>query len=70
VCAGDFDNDGNEDLFVTYWGPNSLYRNNGKGSFDDVAVQAGVAGPNDEWTTGCSFLDYDRDGKLDLIVAS
>jgi hypothetical protein len=70
VCAGDFDNDGNEDLFVTYWGPNSLYRNNGKGSFEDVAVQAGVAGPNDEWTTGCSFLDYDRDGKLDLIVAS
>ena len=70
VCGGDFDNDGNEDLFVTYWGPNSLFRNKGNGSFEDVAARSGVAGPDDEFTTGCTFADYDRDGHLDLFVAS
>jgi hypothetical protein len=70
VCGGDFDNDGNLDLYVTYWGLNSLYRNKGGGVFEDIAVRAGVAGPKDEWSTGCTFLDYDRDGLLDLFVAS
>lgn len=70
VCRGDFDNDGNEDLYVTYWGVNSLYRNLGSGKFQDVARAAGVAGPDEEWSTGCTFLDFDRDGLLDLFVAS
>ncbi|MGH9628120.1 MAG: FG-GAP repeat domain-containing protein, partial [Bryobacteraceae bacterium] len=70
VCAGDFDNDGHDDLFVTYWGPNALFRNKGDGSFDDVAPAAGLTGPKDEWSTGCTFLDYDRDGHLDLFVSS
>jgi len=70
ACGGDFDNDGNEDLFVTYWGANSLYRNKGDGAFEDVAARAGVAGPPQEWSTGCTFVDYDRDGRLDLFVTS
>jgi hypothetical protein len=70
VCGGDFDNDGHEDLFVTYYGPNALHRNRGDGTFEDMAARAGVAGPKDEWSTGCTFVDYDRDGRLDLLVAS
>jgi hypothetical protein len=70
VCGGDFDNDGRPDLFVTYWGPNVLYRNRGDGTFEDVTRRAGVAGPDSEWSTGCTFLDYDRDGHLDLFVTS
>jgi enediyne biosynthesis protein E4 len=70
VCAGDYDNDGNTDLYVTYWGLNSLFRNKGSGRFDDVAAQAGVAGRKEQWSTGCTFLDYDRDGHLDLFVAT
>jgi hypothetical protein len=71
ACAvGDFDNDGFDDLFVTYWGHNVLYRNNGDGTFTDVSVKAGVAGTGDRWGAGCCFLDYDRDGRLDLFVAS
>lgn len=70
VCAGDFDNDGLTDLFVTYWGRNSLYRNLGDGRFEDVAQKAGVAGPDREWSSGCTFFDYDRDGQLDLFVTS
>lgn len=70
VCAGDFDNDGYTDLYVTYWGPNVLYRNSGQGSFEDVTAKASVAGPPKGWSTGCTFLDYDRDGHLDLFVAS
>ena len=69
VCVGDYDNDGNEDLFVTYYGKNVLYRNNGNGTFSDVSDRAGVAG-NGAWSTGCAFLDYDRDGKLDLFVST
>lgn len=68
VCAGDFDNDGAVDLFVGYWGLNSLYRNLGDGRFEDIAVRAGVGGPAKEWTTGCTFADYDRDGDLDLFT--
>ncbi len=70
VCVGDFDNDGFDDLYVTYWGPNVLYRNNGNGTFTDVTSRAGVAGPGKEWSSGCTFIDYDRDGYLDLFVTS
>jgi enediyne biosynthesis protein E4 len=70
VCVGDFDNDGWEDLYVTYYGKNILYRNNGDGTFTDVSEKAGVAGTGKLWGTGCAFVDYDRDGKLDLMVAN
>lgn len=70
VCAGDFDNDGFEDLFVTYYGHDVLYRNTGKGSFEDVTAAAGLAGVPVRWGTGCSFVDYNLDGKLDLFVAN
>ena len=70
VCAGDYDNDGYEDLYVTGYGKNRLYRNMGNGSFEEVAGPAGVAGSGTEWSTGCAFVDYDRDGKLDLMVAT
>jgi hypothetical protein len=72
VCAGDYDNDGWEDLYVTCFGANRLYRNNGaKGgdvTFTDVAAKVGVADPR--WSTGATFGDYDNDGRLDLFVAN
>ncbi|MGC1627385.1 MAG: CRTAC1 family protein [Candidatus Acidiferrales bacterium] len=68
-CVGDFDNDGNLDLFVTYWGQNVLYHNNGDGTFTDVTEKAGLRTARDEWNTGCSFIDFDRDGKADLFIA-
>jgi enediyne biosynthesis protein E4 len=70
VCAGDVDNDGHLDLYVTYWGPNVLYRNRGDGVFEDITERSGTAGPPKEWSSGCTFLDYDRDGNLDLFVTS
>src|SRR3979490_2258966 len=70
VCVGDYDNDGFEDLYVTYYGRNVLYHNNGDGTFSEVGEKARVAGGGKAWSTGCSFLDYDRDGKLDLFVAT
>jgi hypothetical protein len=70
VCAGDYDNDGFEDLYVTYYGKNVLYHNNGNGTFADVSEKAGVAGSGKAWGTGCAFIDYDRDGHLDLMVAN
>jgi len=70
VCVGDYDNDGFDDLFVTYYGNNVLYHNNGDGTFTDVSEKAGVAGKKTRWGTGCAFVDYDRDGKLDLFVAN
>jgi hypothetical protein len=57
-------------LFVTYYGKNVLYHNNGNGTFTDVSNKAHVAGPGSAWSTGCAFLDYDRDGKLDIFVAT
>ncbi|HEY8548582.1 MAG TPA: CRTAC1 family protein [Vicinamibacterales bacterium] len=69
-CVGDYDNDGYEDLFVSYWGRDVLYHNNGDGTFTDVSERAGVAGPPNRWGAGCCFLDYDRDGHLDLFVSS
>ena len=70
VCIGDYDNDGWDDLFVTYYGRNLLYHNNGNGTFTEVAHKAGVAGDPSLWNTGCAFLDYDRDGRLDLFIAN
>jgi enediyne biosynthesis protein E4 len=70
VCVGDYDNDGFEDLFVTYWGQNVLYHNNGDGTFKDVTQKAGLASSSRRWGTGCAFLDYDRDGHLDLFVSN
>src|SRR5579862_5619978 len=69
VCVGDYDNDGWEDLYVTYYGKNRLYHND-HGVFTEVAEKAGVAGSGKAWGTGCAFVDYDRDGHLDLIVAN
>ena len=69
-CVGDYDNDGFDDLFVTCWGRNVLYHNNGDGTFTDVSEKAGVAGGGTRWGAGCCFIDYDRDGRLDLFVAN
>jgi hypothetical protein len=70
ACVGDYDNDGFDDLYVTDYGKNRLFHNQGNGIFKEVAEQAGVAGSGKEWGTGCAFVDYDRDGKLDLMVAN
>src|SRR5712672_2177964 len=70
VCVGDYDNDGWEDLYVTYYGKNTLYHNNGNGTFTDVSDKAGVGGSGKAWGTGCAFIDYDRDGHLDLMVSN
>jgi hypothetical protein len=70
VCVGDYNNDGFEDLFLTYYGHNRLYRNNGDGTFIDVTTRAGLLHSGDRFGTGCTFLDYDRDGHLDLFVAN
>jgi len=70
VCAGDFDNDGFTDLFVTYWGQNRLYRNVGGKRFEDVTSQAHLTQDRTRYNTGCAFLDYDGDGHLDLFVAN
>jgi hypothetical protein len=69
VCAGDYDNDGWVDLFVTFWGHNVLLHNNGDGTFTDVTKKAGLWQDNVNWSTGCAFVDYDRDGHLDLFIA-
>jgi hypothetical protein len=66
VAVGDYDNDGNEDLYVTSYGKNILYHNNGDGTFTDVTAKAGVAGGG--WSVSAGFFDYDNDGKLDLFV--
>jgi hypothetical protein len=70
VCVGDYDNDGNLDLFVTYYGQNVLYHNNGNGTFSDVTHESGLMQAGDHWNTGAAFVDYNRDGHLDLFVSN
>jgi hypothetical protein len=70
ACVGDYDNDGFDDLYVTYYGRNRLYHNQGNGTFKEIGAAAGVAGDGKAWGSGCAFVDYDRDGKLDLMVAN
>src|SRR5262249_54881238 len=70
VCVGDYDNDGFDDLFISYYGKNALYKNNGDGTFTDVSEKAGVAGGKTRWGSGAAFVDYDKDGDLDLFVAN
>ena len=70
VTVGDYNNDGFEDLFITYWGQNRLYRNNGDGTFTEVTEKAGLLSPQPRFGSGCAFLDYDRDGNLDLFVSN
>ncbi len=70
VCVGDYNNDGFEDLFCTYFGQNKLYRNNGDGTFTDVTKAAGLWNEKPRWGAGCTFLDYNRDGRLDLFVSN
>ena len=68
VTVGDYDNDGYEDIYVTNWGSSILYHNNGNGTFTDVTAKAGVENPH--FGTGAAWIDYDRDGKLDLFVGN
>jgi hypothetical protein len=68
VCAGDMDNDGNVDLFMTQWGQNVLYRNQGNGTFQDETQSRGLVSPKTRWSSGCAFVDFNRDGFLDLVV--
>ncbi|MFY9855457.1 MAG: CRTAC1 family protein [Terracidiphilus sp.] len=70
VCVGDYNNDGFEDLFLTYYGQNILYRNNGDGTFTDVTSKTGLLFPTTRYSTGCTFVDYNRDGLLDLFVSN
>lgn len=75
VCIGDFNNDGFDDLFITYWGQNVLYRNNGPNAqgeftFTDVTREAGLIDTKRRWGAGCTFIDYNRDGFLDLFVSN
>jgi len=70
ACVGDIDNNGHPDLFVTYYGHNSLYRNLGNGKFQDITERAGLPVTGTRWGSGCAFMDYDRDGLLDIFVAN
>jgi enediyne biosynthesis protein E4 len=69
VAVGDYDNDGYDDLFVTTMGQSHLFHNNGNGTFTDVTAKAGLLGPR-EFSTSAAWVDYDKDGKLDLVVAN
>ncbi len=70
ACVGDIDNDGHPDLLVTYYGHNVLYRNRGDGTFADITAKSGLPATGTRWGSGCAFIDYDRDGLLDIFVAN
>jgi len=70
VTVGDYNNDGFDDIFITGWPQNILYRNNGDGTFTDVTEKAGLIHSGNRWGTGCTWVDYDRDGRLDLFVSN
>lgn len=70
ITIGDVNNDGFEDLFITGWPQNTLYRNNGDGTFADITKEAGLLNPQPRFGSGCAFVDYDRDGRLDLFVSN
>ncbi len=70
VTVGDYNNDGLEDIFITGWPRNFLYRNNGDGTFADVTREAGLLHEGDRWGAGCTWMDFDRDGHLDLFVSN
>src|SRR5262245_54967342 len=67
VCVADYDNDGDQDFYITAYGPDLLFRNNGNGTFEERAAASGIA--DKRWGTNCAFGDYDRDGDVDLYVA-
>jgi len=69
ITVGDYDNDGFDDVFITGWEQNVLFHNNGDGTFSDVTAKAGLASAPKRYATGCTWIDYDRDGRLDLFVA-
>jgi hypothetical protein len=69
ITVGDYDNDGFDDLFITCWHQNILFHNNGDGTFSDVTEKAGLAHPGERYAAGCTWVDYDRDGRLDLFVS-
>jgi len=69
ITVGDYDNDGFDDLFISCWGQNILFHNNGNGTFTDVTEKAGLTHAAKRWSTGCTWIDYDRDGRLDLFVS-
>jgi hypothetical protein len=69
ITVGDYDNDGFDDVFITCWGQNILFRNNGDGTFTDVTEKAGLLHEGTRFATGCTWVDYDRDGRLDLFVS-
>ena len=69
ACVGDVDSDGFDDLYVTYWGQNRLFRNRGDGTFEDITDRAGLK-TSRRWGAGCAFLDYNRDSRLDLVIAN
>jgi hypothetical protein len=70
VAIADYDNDGFDDILITYYGPNALYRNNGNGTFTEVAGKAGLGSEGTPWHSGATWIDYDRDGNVDVFIAT
>ena len=70
ACVGDIDNDGWDDIVIPHWGQNRLFRNQGDGTFREESAHRGLTEAVKRWGTGCAFLDFDRDGDLDLFIAN